>query len=380
MASPDVTEYVDLSLYDKDPETLLAQALSDAAAKFPGFNPRVGSTERALLEALALPASEIIYALNRQPGAVTQVLLQLFGVFRDEGSAPIATASFTLADNLGHTVPAGTRLRLDVTDDDADALVFSTDVALVIPVGQVAGVVAITGDRPTDEANGTAGGTDLALIDSIPFVQSVELATAVADGAAPESDAAWRDRGVIRLRRLVTTLVHPSHFTSAALEQPDVDRAATVDNYDPGQAGDPGDHTGHVTVAVLGGNGAPLSGPRKLEIEADLEEVALANLDVHVIDPTITAVAVTATVVRTITADSGEVAAAVTAAIDAYLDPNSWPYAGVVRRNELIALIDGVPGVDYVDTLTAPAADVVLAGVAPLADAGVIDITVNAPA
>jgi hypothetical protein len=379
VASPDVSEYVDLALYDKDPETLLAQALSDATAKFPGFAPRAGSAERVLLETLSLPASELIFALNRLPGAVTQVLLRLFGVERDEGTAPVATATFTLSDDLGHTVPAGTRLRLDL-GEDADAIIFTTDAALVVGAGNLTGTVAITGDRPTDEANGTATGTDLALIDSISFVAGAELATPVANGSSPESDVDWLDRGVIRLRRLVTTLVHPAHFTSAALEEADVDRATTLDNYDPGQAGDPGDHVGHVTVAVLGANGAALSGPRKLEIEADLEEIALANLDVHVVDPTITPVDVTATVVRTVTADSATVDAAVVAAIEAYLDPASWPFAKTVRRNELIALIDGVAGVDYVDTLTVPAADVVLAGVAPLADAGVIDITVDAPA
>lgn len=378
MASPDVSEYVDLAIYDKDPETLLAQVLADVSAKFPGFAPRAGSTERVLLEALSLIVSEEIYAANRLPGTVTQVLLQLFGVERDEGTAPTATATFTLSDNLGHTVPAGTRLRLDL-GNNADSVIFTTNVDLVVGAGNVTGTVAVTGDRPTDEANGTAAGTDLALIDAIPFVASVELGAAVADGATPESDADWLDRGVIRLRRLVTTLVHPSHFTSAALEEADVDRATTLDNYDPGQAGDPGDHAGHVTVAVLGANGAALSGARKLAIEADLEEIALANLDVHVVDPTVTAVNVTATVVRTVTADSATVDAAVVAAVQAYLDPASWPFAAVVRRNELIALIDGVEGVDYVDTLTAPAADVVLAGVAPLADAGVVDITVNAP-
>jgi hypothetical protein len=116
------------------------------------------------------------------------------------------------------------------------------------------------------------------------------------------------------------------------------------------------------------------------EIEDALEEAALANLDVHVEPPTVTAVDVTATVVRLTGHDPVTVAEDVETALAAYLDPGAWEWGAVVRRNELIALMDAVTGVDYVDTITTPAADVPLAGVGPLAELGAVAITVDPPA
>ena len=40
-------------------------------------------------------------------------------------------------------------------------------------------------------------------------------------------------------------------------------------------------------------------------------------------------------------------------AIKAYFDPNEWDWStNTVRQNELISLIDGISGVDYVSSLT----------------------------
>jgi hypothetical protein len=169
--------------------------------------------------------------------------------------------------------------------------------------------------------------------------------------------------------------VRPSHFTAAALENPLVTRAFVLDNHD----GVAANQLGHVAVAVAGAGGVALGAGDKAAIEADLEDRAQVNLDVHVINPTVTAVAVTATVRRVAGYTDDAVEANVTAAINAYLDPDTWEWGSTVRRNELIAVIDRAEGVDFVDVLTAPAADVVLPGVAPLADAGVLDITVDAP-
>ena len=85
----------------------------------------------------------------------------------------------------------------------------------------------------------------------------------------------------------------------------------------------------------------------------------------------------TATVVVAPGYTTAEVDAAVTAALEAFLSPDTWPWEATVRRNDLIALIEGVEGVAYLTAghPTTPAADVALSGAAPLADAGTINIT-----
>lgn len=138
-----------------------------------------------------------------------------------------------------------------------------------------------------------------------------------------------------------------------------------------------GSAPGFVTVAVLGPGGALVAAATKTALQNAMDAQAQGNLAPRVIDPTITNVNVTATVHVTAGSTLATVQAAVVAALQAYLAPSSWPWSATVRRNDLIAIMEGVTGVDYVNAgdPSVPAADVVLSGVAPLANAGTLTIT-----
>lgn len=379
MASPDIRPYVDLTIYDRSAQDLVDQALIDAGTKLPGWVAREGDPAVTWLEALALVVAESIFALNRLPGALIEALLGLYGAGRSEGLPPTTTVTINAADALGHVIPAGTRLQV-ILGADLEALELTTDVDLNIVAPATAGDVAATATENTTRANGVAAGAPVEVIDAVAFIEDAELAAPIAGGVDPEDSTAYLNRASQVLRRLSSTLVLPEHFTAAALENVAVYRATTLDEFDPATGPDPGDNPGHVTVAVAAQGGGALTGPQKTALEDDLEARALASLDVHILDPTITAVPVTVTVRRKAGFADQAVEDAVTAALEGYLDPDSWPWGAVVRRFELIALIDQVAGVDFVEVLTAPAADVNLAGDAPLADAGAIAVTVNPPA
>ncbi len=374
VASPDLRDLVSLTLFDRSATQILEQARAVVAAKFPQWTWREGTIEAVLLEAFAQAVAEAVFAINRVPNATTDVLLRLFGITRGLGAVPTATVTLTLADALGHEIPAGVRLRLGLAG--GAVLDFTTNAAVVVPAGSSAAAgVAVSGTVNTAAANGVAAGTALTVVDAVSFVESAVLGSAVVGGVDPETEGAWRTRGVQRLQGLRTTLVHPADFTLAAIvDNVDVARAVTLDNWNVNVAAN-----GHVTVGVLGVGGALLSAGRKTAIEAGLDANALALLAVHVVDPTITAVAVTSTVRRLAGFTDAQVQANVAAAIRAFLDPLTWPWTATVRRNELLARIDVAVGVDYVVSLDAPAADVALAGSAPLADDGVITTNVQSP-
>lgn len=375
MPSPDLRAYSSLTLYDADPRALVDRAITDALVKFPDWTPREGNTEVALVEALALEVSEAVFAINRLPDAVVEVLMRLFGITRNLGAKPTVTATFTVSDNLGHVIPAGTRVRLPVGTDYVD---FTTDAAIAVAPGATTGVANLTSVTNTAEANGTAAGTPLVLVDAVAYVETVVTATPVGAGADPETAESWRSRAVTVFASLSSTLVLPGDFTAAALQWPTVYRATTLDRWDPTLSGGAGGTAnGHVTVAVLGAGNALLSAPDKANLLANLDARAYGALVIHVVDPTITNVNVTATVKALASASPATVQADAIAAVQAYLSPSAWEWAGTVRVNELIALLDGVAGVDYVVSVTAPAADVALAGAAPLANAGVVTITVT---
>lgn len=379
MAQPQLRGYTDLTVYDVLPADLVDRAVQDAAAKWPEWAPREGNTELALIETLSLVVAELAYSINRVPAGVAEILVRLFGVTRSLGVAPTTTVTFALADSLGHTVPSGTTVRLDLGPADG-TVDLVTDVDATALPGENSVTVAATALTKTAQANSTPAGTDLELVSAIPYVDSVELATPVAGGVDAETEDEWLDRAVAQFSRLSSALVLPEHFETRALEEVTVDRARHISNYDPDAvSGLPGDHLGHITIAVLGPGGALVASADRDALEATLEELAQVNLDVHVVDPTITPVDVTVTVRRFADYDDATVTANVEAALAAYLDPETWDWDDTVAVNELIPVIDAAAGVDLVVDLSAPAADITLPGAAPLATVGAVTITVTAP-
>lgn len=374
--NPDITGYVDLRPFDITDQDIVNTAIAATQLNIPGWVPREGNTEVLVFESVALEISEAITAINRLPGAVVQAILLLAGVDRDFGAAPIASATFTVGDILGHTIPAGTRLYLPL--DDGTTVVFLVEPpGLDIPPGSNTGDASIIGDTFTASANGIPAGTPLLMADPVPFIEGVVLASDIADGRDRESDNSWRDRGVARLSRLSDALVLPRHFEAAALERPEVERALAIDLYDPTQVGDPGDHAGHVTVAVLGENGAALSTEAKDAIEQALEASAVAVLDVHVVDVVIDTVPFEVEVHLRDGFTSSSVITAVEDAINAYVNPLTWQWGNIIRLNELIALADRVDGVDYVGAVTIDgvAGDYTVTGASTLPKAGTITVT-----
>lgn len=370
----DSVDYVDLELVDSDVVAIVARAVEDLTVKFPELVLFEGSLESVLIEAFATITAEAVYAANRVPGKVLEDLLALYGLPRDAGEFPQASLQFTLADNgQARTVPLGTRVL--VTNVNGDAMVFGTNADLVIPSPGTVGTVDAVGDDYSAAFNGTQTLT-VELVDSVSYVEAVEVTGAVTDGRDPETTEAYLDRGAARLARLTSTLVRADQFALAAMEDPAVARALAVDLYDPNQV-PPDNRAGHVTVAVLGALGAVLTPEQKTAIEAALEAQAIAVLDVHVVDVTVTPVNVTVDVEPVAGVLAADVRASVEAQLAEYLDPGSWSFGDTVYVNELISVIDQAPGVKRVIDLTAPAADVSLAGVGPVADLGVAVVLVG---
>jgi uncharacterized phage protein gp47/JayE len=374
MANPDITQYTNLVIYDKDPQDIVDAALVTLQSRLPEWTPSETNIELAVLEAVALEVAETIYTINRLPEVMVEVLLTLYGITRDDGTPPDTTITFTMADDAGYTIPLGTEVSIPISE--TENLSFFTDVELVIAEGDTDGTVAATSTESTISANGIASGTECELVDAIESVETVITASTIANGIAPESTELWLERGIQRLQRLTDTLVIPAHFVQASLEQSYVVRANAIDNYDPESGNDPGDDAGHITVVVYG-DGAVVSSPNKATLLTLLENNSAGNLGIHIVDPTIETVDVTVTVNKIDSFNSTTVLNSVVDAIEGYLNTENWSWSGTVRRNELIALISNVAGVDYVVSLSEPAADVSIGADSVLVTFGDISVTVT---
>ena len=383
MPSPDLTPYVDLTLFDVSADDLARDAVEVLRDRLPGWEPAEGTAEVLLIESVALAVMPLIYAVNRMPGAVLETLLRLYGVDRSDGGFAVATVDVVATVDGGVTIPAGTRFRLEL-GVSVDPVDFALTDDLTIAPGGTAGSASVTATTANTFANGAPSGTVLTILDSVPLA-SVTLSSSPIGGADPEDGSAFLERASRRLARLTTTLVLPEHFTSFALDpeegNADVYRARTRSLYNAVTSD--ADATGHVTVAVMGVGGVPLAGGRLAELDAAMTSRAIASLEVHVVNATITAVDVGVEFVCIPLVDVAPVEAGVTAALTSFLNPDQWGWSDTVRRNDLIAVVDAVDGVDYViDVLDGdgdPFVDVVLAGPLNLVDAGDIVVAGQIP-
>ena len=375
MPNPDITQYTNLVIYDKDPQDIVDAALVVLQARLPEWTPSETNIELALLEAMALEVAETIYTINRLPEVMVETLLALYEIERDQGVAPSVTIEFTMEDNAGYTIDEGTEVSISISA--SENLSFFTDSDLVIAPGNTTGTKTATAIENTISANGVAIGTSCELVDAIEAVESIETTTVIAGGEAPEDDTTFLTRGIQRLQRLTDTLVIPEHFSQYALEKTYVTRAYAIDNYNSeAGSGVPGDHDGHITVVVYG-DGANVSNGNKALLLAELDDNASGNLGVHLLNPTINTVNVAIAVKKVDAYTTGAIQTAVQTALTAYLNTATWDWSGTVRRNELITLVSNITGVDYVVSLTTPASDVTYATEGNLVTAGVLTVTVT---
>lgn len=367
-------DFTDPVLYDVDEDDLYARAIADIQATIPELAAREGSLEVVLLRSLALQVAEVVYAINRLPERTLEGILRLRGLERDPGAGANSVARFTLSDGIGVTIPLGTTVRLEVpaTGESFDFLT-TTEVTSATEVMTVDApiVAADSGAAP----NGLPPETELELIDALPYVESVAAVSAFVGGREPEDDFSYYSRGAAMLSRLTETLVLPGQFRAAALETAGVGLAWVLDLFDPDEVGAPGDHPGHVTVVVADDDGQPLSGPAIAALEARLQELSSAGLAVHVVAPAYELVSVTVSVTAIQGADPAVTIDAVEAALTDYLSPGSWAGGDTVWCNELISLVDRVPGVDRVVTL-APGTDTTFPTVLTLPQPGTMTVTV----
>lgn len=380
----DVTGYIPAGdLLPATVDELVQQAIADAkAGKWPDWIPREGQQEVILLELMAGMAAEDTSRLNELTGAVAEIILRFYGLTRSLGTTATVNVRFTVTAAPGSVViPAGSLVVLDPSQG-IDPVTFSTDTTLTIPSGSSTGVVGATALRVGSEFNGILAGVTVQVLSALPFVDSAVTTSEVVGGTDPEDSVTFLDRAAPRLSRLVETLVTVNQFTAAALETVGVERAITLDQYNSDAGGAVGSTPGHVTVAVAGPNGSTLSQSALDALETTLQSMAYIMLTVHTINANLVLVDVSVTVTALPGYTQAEVQGFVTNAVDAYLNPDTWAWGSSVARNEIIALVDGALGVDRVVNVTklgtnTDGSDYTLPGVAPLAKAGTVTVTVT---
>jgi hypothetical protein len=364
--SPDVKQYVDLTIFDENPVTILNDMLTTGRGLLPEWQPQVGQIEVVLAEAFAVRSAEVVNAINRIPAATTEVLLQLFGLTRSDGVKATATLSLTFTETA--TLPAGTEF-LYVNSVTGVSYIFTldADASLTVTAETATGTFAVTAQTVGTAYNFSADGSSLTLLSrTATFLESASFSVSPSGGKNAESDEAYFSRAVTLLASYTsaaTTANQVKYYASANKSYANRvgvfnrrryrDRDTTADSY--------GFHDGSVLVAVGQTVSNAASATAELTVSASnltdlyesLDERTPSGLTIDVMSAELAEIDVTATVQKKTGYTGSTVQTAITNALKAYIDPNAWDFDhSTVRRNEIIALIDGVEGVDYVSSLT----------------------------
>lgn len=374
---------------------LLNRGLNTLQLNLPGWRPAAGSVEVLVLEICARMAADQAEVASKIPTDIFRYFgRSVLNLPPNDATRATFEIIFTVQNTAGYTIPAGTQVGVRDTAGVNHGFELLND--LVITAGQSTGQTTATATE-TGSLH-----TDLDLTDdnvtiatSLSYVLNVAPATAAtAGGEDAETDADYLQRLVERYQLLALTAVTPEDFRLLAISHASVGRALAIDLYDPNN---PTVQTERcVTVAVVDPDGNAVSAAVRSEVADLLTDTREANFKTFVIGPNYTIVDVSVTAVALPDQELTVIQATVDDAIRAYLnsgtwggssaDPSYWRNVASVRFLELAAVVDNVQGVDYVSTLTLAVgggtlstADVPLAGVAPLPQAGTISVSVTAP-
>lgn len=383
-----MTEFTDYPI-KTDPDELLADFIAELRTFWPNWEPNEGSLLYRAAAALCRVIATGTDVAALVPGEIFRTAgRSLFKVLPNDGSQSAADTTWTMIDNAGYTIPAGSVVSID-------GVLFETISDSTVPNGAlVATPVAVRSiDDGATTANLGAAGAEIRLEEGLSFVLSVTLVAPTAGGADAETQDEYTVRLIEQLSLLTIIPVLAPDLPKVARTVPGVFRATVRDNYDASTSTP--NVGGHATIAVQDEAGGIVPGPVK-DAVTDLVTAGdrrLLNAVIHVVDADYTPVDITIAGLTYANADVAIVQANVQAALASFLDPTrwglsqegdptSWLNQPVVSLYDLAAVIDQAQGFDRITSLeiglnggAQTAADHNLPGIVPLPSVGVIDVS-----
>lgn len=216
MPSPDFSDYIDLTIYDEQPDVIYENAIDYARIALPEFAPRAGTVEDAILQSTSLLASVTLGAINRLPDGLMEGIMKLLGIVRKEATFGSVDIEFELSAN-GLLVPVDTIVYFQTTDGDITVqypFILETEVtaaagANTVTATLVSQVAGILPSIPVD--------TILNLAQSSSSVLSATTTSAVVQGNRAETQTEYFNRASTFLESLSNCLATASQVENYIL-------------------------------------------------------------------------------------------------------------------------------------------------------------------
>ena len=218
----DFSQYVDITVYDKEPGDMYLEAIEMARLTLPEFTLRTGTVEDAMFQAMAWIGWVNATAINRIPDRLMAGILSMMGITINL-SSPAQMSVVVEADSYeGATIPVGTFFGYtSVFEDEVIEYVFMTVESLEIaadespspgdpfPSGTVLTECFTPGVIPS-----ITPATPLSLLTPSTSIFSAEAGSYFQNGVNDENSSAFLSRAVSYLSSLTSTLVKASQVDS----------------------------------------------------------------------------------------------------------------------------------------------------------------------
>lgn len=358
----DFSEYVYLVPFDVSPTAVYLDSIEYAKIALPEFQPRQGTPEDAILQAISYISALNISAINRLPDRLMAGLVGMMGVEINDGTQAVIDVEFTCIDYDGTIVPQGTIVRYDYEFlGEQKSIYFET-----IEEGTIASVV-YTGTEALPTVIVEARAIDVGATLPIPVGTVLEIDTPtssivsatvddfVSNGTSPETTEQFLNRAVQFLGSLSSSFGRASQIDGYVLStfSSTVSRCKAYDltNSASGLEWADADEPGYVTVFVYGINSA-LTIDQKSDILIDVQDRTVAGLELEVRDANIVNIEVDIQVAYSSSYESTVVQENVETVLTNYFSAINYRFTEGIKLSEFYSIASSVPGVLYVQSLT----------------------------
>lgn len=328
-------------LFIKNFTDLYNEALARIKADAPGYTALLPSDPGvAVLDAALYQTAMLGERLNLLPYAALVAWVNYIGVEKKGPTAAKGTVTVVLEEALtdDFIVPICTRFM------DANGIGFISTEETIISVG------ATQADVPVEcETKGTVGNVSQYRINNIyqrlPYVKDISNAQPLDGGFDTELDADTLDRG----RKIITHLwraVTDADYEEIAGAVSGVYKAKAIDTL------------GEIKLYVLSEDGQPANSELINTVINFITPLRTQGVPLTVLPAGIKELTITANVKLLPGYQLLTVRSLAKAHLQSKINPNAWTWGRKLSISEILAYLEEVQGVDYVDELILPAANI----------------------
>lgn len=377
----DFSEYIDLTIHDRDAGELYREMIESARVFVPEFVLRRGTIEDAIFQSIAYTSVVATNSINRVPDSLMQGIVSLLGYQRNYGIRATATATVELYGTTGSVFSQGTEFRYRYVDPSAgtqtDYLFVASEDTVIADGSPPTATISLICENAGELPEPTLGSTPLTPLSVDNDINTVVFAS-FNNGTEPDSDFEYLNAAKTYMETLSSTYVTARQLEAAILTDFSyVSRCKVYDlmdlNTDRGVLTFLPDETknvtssnykGYVAVFVYGFN-RNLTSDELAAIQLYVARRVVAGLEVNVHNFETVSMDVAITASYDSNYDQSVIIDEIKSVVSTILSPGSFPYDEVSVsspkiRDTLInsELFYGIPGLVYVSSIsiTPPAA------------------------